>query len=100
MEWNFFYGILISQDNHHITTELTCKLSGKKWFITNIYGPAHNENINDFFNWIAELDFSQMQYWMILGDFNLLRARDDKIRPGGDNNNMMLFNTMIRTPPC
>jgi hypothetical protein len=41
---------------------------GKIWFLTNMYGPAHNENREDFLNWMADLDSSSFQYWMILCD--------------------------------
>jgi hypothetical protein len=53
--------------------EFTCKMSGTKWFLTNIYGPAHNENRQDFFTWLADLDSTQMKLWMLVGDFNLTR---------------------------
>jgi hypothetical protein len=36
-----------------------------------------------------------MNLWMILGDFNLIRAPEDRNRPGGDSNNMMAFSTVI-----
>jgi hypothetical protein len=33
---------------------------------------------------------------MILGDFNLIRALEDRNRPRGDTNNMMSFNSVIQ----
>jgi hypothetical protein len=36
-----------------------------------------------------------MQYWMIICDFNLIREPNDRSRPGGDTNNMLLFNSVI-----
>jgi hypothetical protein len=66
---------------------------GRKWFLINIYGPAHNEEKNYFITSLADLDSSQMQYWMILGDFNLIKNRN---RLGRYINNMMHFNTMIQ----
>jgi exonuclease III len=84
--WNggLFNGKLISQDSHHVTTEFICKASGRKWYLTNIYGPAHNEDRQEFLSWLSDLDSSNMDLWMILGDFNLKRAPDDRNRPGGD----------------
>jgi hypothetical protein len=41
---------------------------------------------------MAELDSSSFHYyWMILGDFNLMRNPTDRNRTGGDKNNMLLF---------
>ena len=33
--------------------------------------------------------------WLILGDFNLLRSPADRNKPGGDANDMLLFNEAI-----
>ena len=33
--------------------------------------------------------------WMIVGDFNLIRSPEDRNRPGGDVNEMLLFNEAI-----
>jgi exonuclease III len=93
---NLFNGILISQDRHHITMKFTCKYSGRIWYLTNIYGPAHNEERMDFITWMADLDSSDMQLWMIMGDFNLIRGPENRSRTGGDNNNMMNFNAIIQ----
>jgi hypothetical protein len=45
---------------------------------------------------MENIDSTQMQLWMLLGDFNLIRAPEHKNRPGGDSNHMMLFNNMIQ----
>jgi hypothetical protein len=55
---NISDGIIVSQNSFQVTVEFTCKMSGKTWYLTNIYGPAHNDNREDFFNWMAELDSS------------------------------------------
>jgi hypothetical protein len=45
---------------------------------------------------MENIDSTQMQLWMLLGDFNLIRAPEHKNRPRGDSNHMMLFNNMIQ----
>jgi exonuclease III len=61
--WNgsLFNGVLISQNKHHITTEFTCKSSGRIWYLTNIYGPAHNDDRADFIDWLENINSTQMQ---------------------------------------
>jgi exonuclease III len=83
--WNggVFNGILVSQDTHHVTTEFTCNSSGKKWYLKNIYGPVHNEDRQNFITWLSNLDSTQMNLWIILGDFNLIRDLEDINRPRG-----------------
>jgi hypothetical protein len=45
---------------------------------------------------MADLDSSDYHYWMVMGDFNLIRNPGDRNRSGGDSNNMLLFNTVIQ----
>jgi hypothetical protein len=75
---NLFDGILIDSSKHHVDVHFTCKLSGKSWYITNIYGPAHNEGRAEFIQWLDNLNTTNMMYWMIIGDFNLIRAPSDR----------------------
>jgi hypothetical protein len=96
--WNgsLFNGSISSQNEYQITIEFTCKISGTNWFLTNVYGPSYNEDRHDFFTWLADLDSTQMKLWMLVGDFNLIREPENRSRPGGDNNNMLYFNTVIQ----
>jgi hypothetical protein len=90
-----FDGIVRNQNDYQITMELSCIMTRIKWYLTNIYGPAHNEDINDFFTWLPDFNSTQMKYWMLVGDFNLMIELDNRNRLGRDNNNMLLFNTVI-----
>ena len=69
---NMFKGTVIDQSKYHVTVEFVCNFSGFKWSLSNIYGPAHNENKNEFLNWFMDIDSSAYPYWMIMGDFNLI----------------------------
>jgi hypothetical protein len=83
----------VDQSKHHITMVFVCKSSGTTWFVTDIYGPAHSRN--ELITWLADLDSSSMQYWMIMDNFNLIREPDDRNRRGGDTNNMLIFKILI-----
>ena len=37
-----------------------------------------------------------MDHWMLGGDFNLIGSPHDRNRPGGDTNNMLMFNSLIQ----
>jgi exonuclease III len=93
---NAFSGTLIDQSSFHITVKLTCLLSSQIWYITNIYAPCTNEGRNDFAQWLSSLDSSPYELWIIMGDFNLIRSTEDRNRPGGNINNMLLFNSLIQ----
>jgi hypothetical protein len=95
MECNHFDGTMIDNSKHHFTVHFKCKLSGKSWDLTNSYGPAHNEGRADFLQWMENLDTTNMTYWMIIVDFNLIRAPSYRNIQGGDPNNIMDFNNVL-----
>lgn len=96
--WNgsLLNNIIISQNLFQITVEFTCNLSSRIWYITNVYGPNSDEGKVVFTNWLSNLDISNMENWMILGDFYYIRGPEDRNRPRGDHNSMMLFNSIIQ----
>ena len=96
--WNgaLFEGTEIHHERFQLTVKLRCKLSDETWFLTNVYGPTIAEERTLFTNWLNNLDTSQMDLWMILGDFNLIRSPENRNRDGGDINNMILFNSIIQ----
>ena len=95
--WNgsLFSGITISANKYHVTVELTCKISANVWYLTNIYGPAHHEDKQDFFDWLLSIDNTPMHNWIILGDFNLIRSTGNRNWGTGDINHMLMFNSII-----
>jgi exonuclease III len=96
--WNssVFSGRLISKSFFQITMEFTCTFSLQKIYITNIYAPCSDDGRLEFTQWLNSLDSSEYELWMIMGDFNLIRSQADRNRPGGNVNNMMLFNSLIQ----
>lgn len=64
---NLFNGTTINQNNFQIAVKLNCVLSKDTIYITNVYGPCHNEEITDFINWLSNVDTSSMEHCMILG---------------------------------
>ena len=96
--WNgaLFEGSEVNHEKFQLTVRLRCKLSNETWYLTNIYGPTITEERALFTSWLNNLDTSQMELWMILGDFNLIRSPENRNRAGGDANNMLLFNSIIQ----
>ena len=96
--WNgsLFSGTISRQSSFQITVKLLCNLSGHYFYVSNIYGPCQNENRTDFFDWLDNIDASQMDHWILTGDFNLIRSPHDRNRSGGDANNMLRFNSILQ----
>jgi hypothetical protein len=95
--WNSsqFIGELIYSGTFAITIKLTSQQSGQQWFLTNIYGPCSSTGRAEFTNWLYNLDSLDYDLWLMVGDFNLMRSPANRNRPGGDTNNMLLFNDII-----
>jgi hypothetical protein len=91
---NMFDGVMVSFNGYSITVKLT-KLSGMLFHVTNNYGPSVSAEKAAFIAWLYNLDILSFDDWIILGDFNLIKSPSDRNRPGGNINEMMLFNDLI-----
>ena len=96
--WNgsLFDGVVLHRSKFQITVEMKCKISNRSWVLTNVYGPTIPEERNLFTAWLSSIDTSQLDLWLILGDFNLFRIPQNRNRDGGDINNMIMFNSIIQ----
>lgn len=90
---NLLKGKVISQNYFHITIEFTSNLDNSTWLLSNIYGPNSVEGKQEFIDWLMNININQSKMWMILGDFNFIRGPDNRNKPGGDSNHMMLLTT-------
>jgi hypothetical protein len=95
--WNdaIFNGDLLFQNNFSISINFTCKLSNDSWVLTSVYGPCQAEQKALFIDWFANIDMPDETDWIVLGDFNFIRGPEDRNKPGGDINDMILFNDAI-----
>jgi hypothetical protein len=92
---NQFSGELIYWGTFAIIIKLASLQSGQQWFLTNRYDPCSPTGRAEFTSWLYNLDASDYALWLMVGDFNLMRSPKNQNRPGGDSNNMLLFNDII-----
>jgi hypothetical protein len=92
---NLFDGVVIETHRLPTTIKFTSLQSGQEWFLSNIYGPCAATDKVEFINWVYNYDASGFDLWMVVGDFNLMRSPDNRNRPGGNLNDMLLFNDVI-----
>ena len=91
-----FTGVPIFSETFALGVRLTSTQSNDSWTLVNIYGPCVDPNRTIFTTWLFDLDIPNCEDWLILGDFNFIRAPDNRNRGGGDANDMLLFNEFIR----
>jgi exonuclease III len=83
------------QNEFSLSIKFTSNLSHDSWILTNIYGPYSAERKAIFLDWFSNIDMLEDMDWLVLGDFNFMRKPSDRNKPGGDVNEMLLFNEAI-----
>ncbi|XP_073359845.1 uncharacterized protein [Aegilops tauschii subsp. strangulata] len=53
------------------------------------------EDKDEFITWFSNIVMPNDVDWIVMGDFNFIRKPDGRNRPGGDVNQMLLFNEAI-----
>lgn len=48
-----------------------------------------------FITCLLNLDTSPFEDWILVSDFNLYKSVDDRNKPGGDADDMQMFNNLI-----
>lgn len=90
-----FNGLEVFQNNFAISVEFNSVHNNDSWILTSVYGPCDAERKIAFLNWFENIQMPEEVDWMIVGDFNLCRKLEDRNRPGGNINDMFLFNSAI-----
>ena len=96
--WNssLFSGMAMHCESFALSVHFSSTQSAQSWTLINIYGPCVGERRYQFINWLFNLDIPDEEDWLIVGDFNFIRSPDNRNKPGGNVNDMLLFNDFIR----
>jgi len=97
MGWNssIFKGEVIHCLNYAVTVKFTSKYDNSSWKLTAVYGPCQGDERINFVNWLNDLSIAENENWMLIGDFNFYRDLSDRNKPGGNMNDIFLFNSII-----
>jgi hypothetical protein len=95
--WNssMFHGMLVETHRYGIRIEFASSHNNEKWTLVCVYGPCHGVLRDQFVSWLYNLNIACDDNWLLLGDFNFIRSQDNRNKPGGDVNEMFLFNDII-----
>lgn len=89
-----FSARLLQQTQHALVVSFTSKLDGVNWIMINVYGPSHGPERDEVVKGLYDLDVAN-DFWMVLGDFNFYRSVDNRNKPGGNMNDIFIFNDII-----
>lgn len=96
----FCYAIysLIDVKRFGVVVEFTSRHNLEKCNLVSVYGPCQGIERDNFVYWLYHCDIPPDENWLILSDFNFMRSMGNKNLPGGDINDMFLFNEVIGLP--
>jgi endonuclease/exonuclease/phosphatase family metal-dependent hydrolase len=67
------------------------------WQLITVYGPTREPARLNFVSWLYSLNIAANDNYLILGDFNFYRSASNRNRPGGNVNDMLVFNDIIHS---
>jgi hypothetical protein len=85
---------MVIQNEYAQSVELTCKLSGESWILTNVYAPCTDDGKASFLNWFKRISVPLDVKWLIVEDFNLTRSLENRNK-SGNVHHMFAFNEAI-----
>ena len=97
MLWNssVLSGQLMVAKHFGIIVQFTSKHNNEVWTLVNVYGPCRGQARDDFVDWLYHLSIPDSANWLVLGDFNFIRSTENRNLPGGDANDIFIFNEII-----
>ena len=95
--WNssILTGRLIEVKQFGVIVHFTSKHNNEQWTLVTVYGPCRGQARDDFVDWLYNLSIPDSENWLILGDFNFIRSTENRNLPGGDANDIFIFNEII-----
>jgi hypothetical protein len=95
--WNsdVFSGAITQIKSYGIVINMTSLHNGESWTLVSVYGPCKGIQRDNFAHWLYNLHIPTHSNWLLIGDFNFIRSFDNRNKPGGDINDMLLFNEII-----
>src|ERR1041385_4555070 len=92
---SMFSGLLIETQRYGLTVKFTSVHNAEVWTMVAVYGPCQRPLRDEFVQWLYDLCIPDEDNWLLLGDFNFIRSLDNRNRPGGNINDIFLFNEII-----
>jgi exonuclease III len=87
----------IVEGDFYVKFTLRCKTNGFKFVLYSVYGPAQIQNKSAFLSELANTCSKETLLYMIGGDFNIMRAPEDKSSGEFDPKWPNLFNAVIES---
>jgi hypothetical protein len=96
--WNsrVFSAVTIDIEIFALRMQVTSIHNLAVWNLITVYGPTREPLRTNFVSWLYSLDIAPDDHCLILGDFSFYRSSSNRNGPGGNTNDMLLFNDIIQ----
>jgi hypothetical protein len=88
-------GLLVETKKFGLIVNFTSSHNNANWTLVSVYGPCQGIERENFVSWLYNLQIPIDKNWLVIGDFNFIRSEENRNKPGGDINDMFLFNEVI-----
>jgi exonuclease III len=92
---SLFSGSLVFSNAFAVSIEFLSRHDQSAWLLSNVYGPCTSDGKSVFLNWLKDIQINPEVDWLVVGDFNLIRGPHNRNKPGGNLQEMLLFNEVI-----
>jgi hypothetical protein len=92
-----FSAITIDSQVFALRLQVTSVHNLAVWQLITVYGPTREPARLNFVSWLYSLNIAANDNYLILGDFNFYRSASNRNRPGGNVNDMLVFNDIIHS---
>lgn len=92
-----FAGTTMFIKSFAVGVNFTSLQTAKSWSLVNVYGPCDGPDRITFTSWLFDIEINDTDGWLIVGDFNYIRNPDNRNKPRGNANDMLIFNDFIHS---
>lgn len=93
---NILTRMVIIEEQFALGIEFISTQDAHRCTLVNIYGPCQGEQRDNFTKWLFDLDIPSSGDWLLLRDFNYIRAPKNHNLPGRYIHDLFTFNGFIR----
>jgi hypothetical protein len=93
MEFLYFTGVLVGIQRFAVVIKFSSVHNNESWSLVSVYGPCQGVLRDNFVSWLYDLQIPVGSNWLL--HFNFIRSEENRNKPGGDVNDMFLFNEII-----
>jgi hypothetical protein len=93
MEFLYFTGVLVEIQRFAVVIKFSSVHNNESWSLVSVYGPCQGVLRDNFVSWLYDLQIPVGSNWLL--HFNFIRSEENRNKPGGDVNDMFLFNEII-----